>query len=650
MTHSDTPEEMSMRRFGHHEETLDQHAAHARGVQRILMAPTRDWIIIGVILVGWGILSVVRTFQIPFLILTIVGALPTLWDAARDLRRTRKITINSFNSVALLGAFLATSAESAAFIVLMLTSARLLEWRTQRRTERAIEAMLTLRPKTAQLSRPSGVVEVSIGKVRRGDHVVVSQGGSIPVDGVIISGAALIDESSVTGESIPLHRARGDHVMSGTSITTGAVTFRAERVGRNSTVERLILLLKQAQANASTPEKIADRFARWFLPIVLLLAVGVGLANHAVTAAIAILLVACADDMAVAIPLAMSASIGAAARRGIIVKGGAVFDTLRQVKTMVFDKTGTLTYGQFIVSEIRIFDHHISEKKLWTMVGMAEKFSEHPVGRSILREAQSRVMHIPDPDSVRVVAGAGIIATQKGSTVAVGGPELLKVMHITPTKQQKEQLRAWGTSVGRGVFVVIYGKAIVGMMVFRDQPRTEARAVIHQLRTLGIQRIVMLTGDAAPIAQQIAEGLGISEVHAELTPQDKVRIIKTLKQQGPIAMVGDGINDAPALALAEVGIAMGKHGAAVTVEAADVVILNDDLRRLPEAVHLAQRTMRTISLDILIWVVSNLLGFGLVFLRLIGPELAAAYNFVTDFFPLLNSARLFKYHRVISGK
>lgn len=639
-----------MRRHGHIAETRDQHATHARWWKRLGIAPYRDWMIIGLILAGWGVLLVLPSFRVAFLILTIVGALPTLWHTVLDFRAARKITINTFNSVALLGAFLATSAESAAFIVLMLTSARLLEWRTQRRTERAIEAMLALRPTIARVERSSGVIEIPVRNVRRGDRVIVAQGASIPVDGVVLSGAALIDESSVTGESMPILRRRGDNVMSGTIATTGALVFRAERVGRNSTVERLILLLKEAQQNASTPEKIADRFARWFLPVVLVLAVGVGVANQAVTAAIAILLVACADDMAVAIPLAMSASIGAAARRGIIVKGGAVFDGLKNIRTLVFDKTGTLTYGQFVVSKIHIFDHHLSERTLWTMVGMAEKFSEHPVGRSILREAQSRVLHIPDPDTVKVIAGAGIIVTQKGQQIAVGGPELIKAMRITMSTAQKSLLKTWSASGARGIFIIVAGRTIVGMMLFRDQPRTEAREVISQLRDLGIERIVMLTGDSTSIAQSIADGLGITEIHAELTPRDKVRMIKELKREGPLAMIGDGINDAPALALADVGIAMGKHGAAVTVEAADVVILNDDLTRLPEVIGLAQRTMRTIIGDIAIWAVSNALGFTLVFTRLLGPELAAAYNFVTDFFPLLNSARLFKYHRVISGK
>src|SRR3989344_3528496 len=550
----------------------------------VLRAPMREYAII----IATSVALAVEFFYPaarPFLLAAAAaGALPTAWGAARALGRFR-IDIDVFNVFALGISFAVAELRSAAFIVLMLAFARILDWYTESRATDAVHELLKLKPETAFREKGDTIEEVSADTVRAKDVLVAQQGSRIPVDGTVTFGDAFVNEAPVTGESLPVQKSPGDTILGGTLVESGMVKFRAERVGKDSTIERIAELMRQAAANKSRSEKLADRFAALFLPFVGLFGAGVYFITGDIIMTAAIFLVACADDMAGAIPLAATAAVGQAARRGIIVKGGARLDALSRVTTLVLDKTGTLTYGALSVRHAKI-EPGIREDEFWHFLGITEKFSEHPAGKAVFREARARGNHTPDPDEVRSYKGSGIVAKYAGREIAAGNEELC--------------------------------------------------------RRLGITRIIMSTGDNEAVARRVAEALGLRQYRAAMKPEDKLRELEVLLKDGPVAMVGDGVNDAPALARADVGIAMGGGGTAVAVEAADVGILTDDLSRLPEAIELGRRTLSVIKGDIVIWALSNVLGFTLVLTGIAGPALAAFYNFATDFFPLLNSARLFR--------
>jgi Cd2+/Zn2+-exporting ATPase len=607
-----------------------------------LQAPVREYLIISAASAVLALAFFFPGMQSLLLVVSAFGALPTLWSAAQSLVRFR-VTIDVFNSFAIGVSFALVESTSAAFIVLMLAFARLLDWHTESRTTDAIRELLKLKPETAFRETGDEIQEIPTHAIGVGDILVAKQGSRIPVDGVVIFGDALVNEAPVTGESLPVQKSPGDIVLGGTLVESGMLKLRAERVGKDSTIERIAELMRQASASKSRPEKLADRFAELFLPFVTLFGAGVYLVTGDIVMTAAFFLVACADDMAVAIPLAVTAALGYAARRGIIIKGGERLETLSKVTILVLDKTGTLTYGALSVRQVNIAPG-IRENEFWQLVGMAEKFSEHPAGKAVFREARARQDRIPDPDETHSYKGSGIMAKYRGREIAVGSEEFFRELDIPLEREMRAEVIAEGEK-GATVLLVSFDRKFAGTITLADAPRPEAKESLAELERLGIARIIMFTGDNEVVARRVAEELGIRRYRAAMKPEDKMRELEILLKDGPVAMVGDGVNDAPALARADVGIAMGGGGTAVAVEAADVVILTDDLSRLPEVIELSRRTLSVVKGNIVIWALSNILGFALVLTGIAGPALAAFYNFATDFFPLLNSVRLFRFRR-----
>ena len=571
-----------------------------------------------------------------------LGCLPTLVAAARALRK-RRIGIDAFNAFAVVISFTTGEFRSAAFIALMLTSARWLDWRTESTTHDAIEELMKLKPAEAILERDGALVEVPVEAVREGDVLVVKPGGRVPVDGVMVSGRAHVNEASVTGESVPVEKRPGDGVVSATLVESGMLKMRATRVGKDSTVERMAALMRQASSHKSRIETTADRFAGGFLPLVGLLGILTWIVTGDAHKTAAIFLVACADDMAVAIPLAMTASLGIAARRGVIIKGGEWLEVMARMRTLVVDKTGTLTYGTLGIRDIHP-EPWIGEKELLSVLASAEKFSEHPIGKAFGRAAAAKTGPVPDPESFEVRAGSGIIALVGGRQVAVGNEHIVDGLGLILTPEAKAKLAAEKEEHGQTTFWAFIDGRFAGLVTVADVPRPEAAAAVRRLSDAGV-RTVMFTGDNERTAADVASALGIAEHRSSMVPEAKLDGLERLMADGPVGMVGDGINDAPALARADVGIAMGGGGAAVAVEAADIVILTDDLSRIPEIVELGKRALAVIRGDVIIWVVSNLLGFALVLTGVLGPAFAAFYNFATDFLPLINSSLLFRDYR-----
>jgi Cd2+/Zn2+-exporting ATPase len=609
-------------------------------MKKILTPPWREYVIAAAVFIFLVFDFAVQRTELILLVIAFVGSLPTLLQAFRDLRKLR-ITIDVFNAIAIVIAFAANEIRSAAFIVLMLTFARLLDWYTETRMHNAVEELLKLKPATALLVVGDEFKEVNTESVNVGDVILVKSGARVPVDGIVISGEASLNESSVTGESAFVPKKAGDDVLGLTLNESGAIKVRATRVGKDSTSERMAELIREATKRKSSPEKIADKFAKIFLPVVGIVGVLTYLVTHNIQMTAAIFLVACADDMAVAIPLAMTAAFGGAARRGIIVKGGTSLDTLSKIKTLIFDKTGTLTYGELRVMDVAI-EPGVRAALFWESVASGEKFSEHPLGKAIFHEALVHTKSALDPDDFKVHKGSGVWAKTRGNEVALGDESLFQELGIVLSAEVRRALTEKQTEDHATVILVYLNKKYAGSISVSDVPRREAKESIESLRALGIKKILMFTGDNQVVADRVAKELSIDEAHAAMLPEDKFSELEKLEREGLVGMVGDGVNDAPALSRADIAIAMGKGGAAVTVEAADIVILTDNLSKLPEAIVLARRTMSVIRIDMVIWFVTNLVGFALVFGGIAGPALAAFYNFATDFFPLLNSARLFR--------
>jgi heavy metal translocating P-type ATPase len=433
----------------------------------------------------------------------------------------------------------------------------------------------------------------------------------------------------------------GDAVYALSLNESGVIRVKATQVGSDSTIERITELIKEGNRKKSQPERMADRFAAIFMPVVLVAGGLTWYFTHDMSKTIALFLVACADDMAVAVPLAVTAALRRAARAGVVVKGGRWLTVLAGLKTIVFDKTGTLTFGSLGVKEAKPAEG-IDKDKFWCSVAEAERFSEHPVGRALFREAISRCPWASDPRSFRPVDSTGvIIRNEKNEEVACGGRQFFSQDVCQGADQARQALSQLPERPGETVVGLVVAGQYVGHVIVSDTPRPEAVSSLAELKAMGVDNLVMFTGDAPETAQKIAGGLGIDTVYAQMTPDQKLDKLVEMKQAGKLAMVGDGINDAPALAAADVGLAMG-GGTAVAVEAADMALVSDNLDRLPDMIRLARRTKRVVNRDVAIWLLTNIVGFALVLTGFIGPALAALYNFVTDFLPLINSMALFQ--------
>ncbi len=609
-------------------------------VKKFLTEPYRQYLLIGLLALALFHFYLTHgQVKIFLLIIALLGSIETAVGAVQSVLK-KKIGIDTFNIFAVAIAFFAGEVPSAAFIVLMLAFADLLEWKTESRAGNAIKELLSLKPRTATRETPGGELEdIDASLIRKDDILIVKNGEVVPVDGVVVSGKAEINEASVTGESRFVEKIIGDEVLSGTINEVGFLRVKAVRVGKDSTLDRMIRLVKEAAKNKSHSERLADRFAGIFLPVVIILGALTYYFTHNMVMVGALFLVACADDMAVAIPMAVAAALGYAAKQGVIIKGGEWLDAISRTKMVVLDKTGTLTYGTVAVKAV-IFEPGVSDKRFWRAIGVAEKFSDHPIGKAVYREAVKNCGVLPDPEDYKLVEGKGVRARKDGEDIFVGNMSMVYDHDIVLSENARNAFDSAGER-GETAFFVIANNKVLGVISIADVVRAGAKESMAKLRAMGI-RVIMLTGDNEAVAKETAAALGITEYRSSLKPEDKLREIEKLSSLGTVCMVGDGINDAPALSRADVGVAMGGGGTAVAVEAADIVVLNDDISNLTEMIDLGRRTRRVVNTDIVLWIVSNAIGFLLVFTGMAGLALAAFYNFATDFVPLGNSVLFFR--------
>jgi Cu+-exporting ATPase len=609
-------------------------------------------------------------------LLALGGGFPIYLAAASALRQ-RKISADLAVSLAAFAALGLGFVERdptmyvvAAEVIFIMLIGEALEHFAVDRTRTGIAALLALRPQEARVRRraehePGHEHEhdhgddhdhehhqehemvVPVGEIRPDDVVIVRPGDRIPVDGRVLSGTSSVDQSPITGESLPADKTTGDEVFAGTINLYGALELSVERLGEDTTLEQIIHLVEEAEAAKAPTQRLADRYATCFVPIVLVAAALTWLfsgetwfGSDGVVRAVAVLVVACPCALVLATPTAIAAGIGALVRRGVLVKGGVALEKLGRLRSVVFDKTGTLTLARLRIAEIVPAPGHDTAEVL-RLGASVERQSEHPVGQLIVRRAAEEAIEPAEADDFVAHPGLGAEARVAGATVRVGSPRFLSETETAvPPELEAEVDRLSGA--GCTVVLVARDGATVGAVAVSDTVRPEAKETIRQLRDVGIQRIVMLTGDNEAAARSVAEALSIEEARAGLLPTDKVEAVREIQRTAaPVAMVGDGINDAPSLVAADVGVAMADIGSDVAIASADVVLVGDDLGKLADAVTTSRRML------VIIW--QNILGFALAFNALaviaaslgwISPVVAAVLHQVGSLTVVLNSLRL----------
>lgn len=598
---------------------------------------------LGVVLASHYLKVIPENFDDFFLtFFSCIATLPVLVSTYRSIKN-KKISVDLLASIALVVSLLNREWASAVFINLMLTSARIFASYTERRSQNSIRSLLKLRPDRVKVKKGNRIIEESISRIKKGDLIVIELGDRVPVDGIIISGSAEMDQSSLTGESVGVYKDIGDKVFSSTLNASGSLVIKAEKVGKDTTFEKLIKLVSESQSNKIGIKTIADKFTSWYIVITVIGTIALYALVHDLRLVLAVLLVTCADDIAVAIPMAFSAAIGSAARRGIIVKGGEYFEGLNKVKTILIDKTGTLTKGKLKIGGVYSVSNFTKEEVL-KLAAIADCFSEHPVAKALSDYAYEQQIGFEKPGEFKETSGMGSTAVYENKTVICGREKFLEQSGIEMSKEQTLELEKIKKE-GDSILLVGYDDKLIGYIKFSDEIREEAKDAISRLKELGVEKVVMLTGDNEAVAEKVARVVNIDLFHANLLPEDKLRYVKEYvdKKEGKVAMIGDGVNDAASLALSDIGIAMGAIGTDTAIEAADIALMKDNLLKVPEVLDLGKLVTKISRQDFLIWGIINLIGLTLAFARIIGPESAAAFNFITDFIPILNSLRLFGY-------
>lgn len=584
-----------------------------------------------------------------------IATFQVVYGAFEELKE-RRISIALLASIALIFSLLAKEYTSAVFINLMLVSARILGSYTEGRARRAIEGLLKLKPEKATIKQNGKIKKIAVSKIKFGDLVVVELGERIPIDGRIMEGSAAIDQSSLTGESLPVDKKAGDMALSSTMVVSGNLLIKTEKIGKETAFEKIIELVEQAAAHKPKITALTDKFTTWYVLLMFAGSAILYVATSNLILVLAVVLVVSADDIAVAIPLAFLASIGHAAKRGVIIKGGDFLEGLNKAKILVVDKTGTLTYGKLKVEDFFIFENcpaaqDLAEReKVLALAGSASILSTHPSAKAILKYAEEKNAKLSEPEKFEEYSGKGSISIINNKKVSTGKISFFEELDIKITDHQRRDI-AKEKDKGLNTTLLGYEKELIGFFTLADEMRPNIKNILSDLKNLGIEKIIMLTGDNEKIAGRIAEAVGIINYHANLLPEDKLKYLKKyLSNDYKTIAIGDGVNDAALLNAADIGVAMGGIGADITVESGDIVLMQDDLSKMPEIMRLAKYTNKVVRQDFMIWAVTNGVGLYLVFSgaipAIILPTFAAAYNFATDFIPILNSARLFNLHIV----
>lgn len=557
-------------------------------------------------------------WQVAMVTASIIGFLPIAIQAYQALR-VKVVSIELLVTIAVLGAFVIGEYNESAIVTFLFLFGALLEQKTLEKTRSAISQLTKMAPASALLLDEAGTIEkVDIDEVVAGDLLLVKTGAQVPVDGVITEGRGHLNEASVTGEAQMAAKSVGDKVFAGTILENGTLKVTAEKVGEDTTFGKIIELVEEAQDAKSNAEGVIDKFAKYYTPAVLLLALVVGVVTQDLRLAITILVLGCPGALVIGVPVSSVAGIGNGAKNGILIKGGQVLDTFSQVDTFVFDKTGTLTEGKPTVAVVRSYNHSLSEEKLLMLTAAVERESDHPLGQAITRYAA--LENYPAVTETKVIKGQGLMASVAGYQLLVGNEKLLQAGNVqlsAALQKELSQLQREGNST---VLIAVDGQLAL-LIGIKDQIRKEAASTLQQLRKMGAKQLVMLTGDNQAAADLVGQQLALNTVKGGLLPEEKSAYVRQLQASGhKVAFVGDGVNDSPSIALADIGIAMG-NGTDVAVETSDIVLMQSNFANLVQGYGLTKKTVANMKENIAIAV-------GTVLFLLIG--LVAGYIYMAS--------------------
>ncbi len=585
----------------------------------------------------------------PSWIAVVISGIPLVYSAIKKLIRNKGISKIS-SALLITAAMIASVAIGDIFaageIAFIMAIGEILEDKTTARARKGLKKLISLAPVQGRKITEGGEVMIPAAEIRVGDILRVLPGETIPVDGVIVSGETSVDQSVMTGESLPVDKAVGDGVFSGTVNRFGSVDIRATKVGEDSSLQRLIRMVQEAEDRKAPMQRIADRWASWLVPVALLIAIISGVVKYFMgdpdflIVGVTMLVVFCPCALVLATPTAIMAAIGQATKHGIIIKSGEALEKMGRVDTVAFDKTGTLTYGKLAVSDIISFDDALSEEALLTLTASAESKSEHPLGKAIVAHAKTLNLTLTDADDFRMEAGKGVTATVNGHALFCGNEVYLAGHGIAVSEQVSATLTGLRQQ-GKAAVLVAEANRITGVIALSDTLRPAAGDMVKKLAQNGAAA-VLLTGDNRQAATYFSSRVGITEVRSELLPEAKVDNILALQRAGKqVCMIGDGVNDAPALKTADVGVAMGTMGSDIAVEAADIALVGDDISKIPYLKRLSRATVNTIRFSISLSLLINFAAIALSFFEVLTPTTGALVHNAGSVFVVLIAALLY---------
>ena len=571
----------------------------------------------------------------------ILCGLPIIKEAATCLYEEFDIKADVLVSLALIASVIIGEIFAAGEISVIMTIGALLEDLTVQKAQSGIENLVKLTPKQARIIRDNKEIMINADDIEIGDIVRVIAGETIPVDGVIIKGQGSIDESIMNGESLPVDKYVGDDVLSGTINQYSTFDIKATKTSQDSSLKRMIKLVKEADSKKAPIVSLTDRWATWIVVIALVSSIGTYLVTHQILRSVTILVVFCPCALVLATPTAIMAGIGNASKYGILIKGGDVVERLSKIKNIAFDKTGTLTYGKLSVVEYKSFNPDYDDETFLKILASVEAYSEHPLGKAITSYYKENNEELLDIQNFTVNPGKGITANLGEKSILVGNLKLIKDVDINLNKDIiniSEEFTKKGCTV---IYLSIDNK-LIGYVALSDILREEAKEVISYIKSQKINP-VMLTGDNKNSAQNIANIVGIDDIHPSLLPEDKMNIIKNLEDsKSQTCMIGDGVNDALALKYSSVGISMGAIGSDIAIEASDIALASDDIKNIPYLLYLSKKTMKTIKLNVTFSLALNFLAIILAMTGILNPIVGALVHNLGSVFVILNSAKLLK--------